>query len=202
MISFLQGRIATCNDSSIVLNVAGIGFSIAVAHPELFKKDTDISVIIHMQWNQEQGPSLYGFLHEQEKIIFLMILDCSGFGPKIALLILKKISPINFLKAIQLADLKAFSGISGIGPKKAEQLVVQLKHKVKDLLEAGIFESSAASTDQIALEQWKDISQALQSLNYSRQEIDRALQHIANHDSFTLSFDILLRKALTFLAKK
>ena len=201
MISFLQGNVADIFEGMLILEVNGIGFSIQMAHPEFFQKNKSATLIIHMQWHQEQGPALYGFSSEQEKTIFLMVTDCSGFGPKIALLVLRKFSPLAFLKTIQIADMKAFSSISGIGPKKAEQLVVQLKHKVNALLDKNWHDQTGDNVQ--ALEQWRDISQALQSLHYSRQEIDQALSFIAKDGTDNaLPFDVLLRKALSFLAKK
>lgn len=201
MISFLSGQVITISEGSLILNVHGIGLSINVVQPEVFQKNKEISLFIHMQWHQENGPSLYGFLSEQEKILFLMIIDCSGFGPKAALLILKKFSPLDFLKAIQSGDIKVFSSVSGIGPKKSEQLVVQLKHKISSIIDKPWITETGQDAQMVSY--FKDISQALQALHYSRQEVDNALGYIAKESADAhLSFDVLLRKALSFLAKK
>ncbi len=201
MFSYIHGIVKDTVENTLIVDVRGVGFSLIVANPELFMRGKEATVFVHMQWNQEQGPTLYGFLQEQEKAIFLLVISCSGIGPKIALLLLQKLSPVNFLRAIQTADIKTLSGISGIGPKKAEQLIVQLKHKVSALLDRGWSESTDGNAH--LLEQWKNISQVLQSLNYSRSEIDQALTHISQEAlGNELPFDVLMRKALSFLAKK
>ncbi len=201
MFSYVRGVVKQAGDQAITVDVSGMGFYMIVANPGLFQSDKEATVFVHMQWNQEQGPTLYGFLQEQEKAVFLLITSCSGIGPKIAMLILQKLSPTSFLRAIQTADIKALSSISGIGPKKAEQLILQLKHKVTALLDRGW--QQAQGDDAQRLEQWKNISQVLQSLHYSPAEIDHALAHIAQETAgVELPFDSLMRKALSFLAKK
>jgi Holliday junction DNA helicase RuvA len=201
MFSYVRGTVKGVVENQLTIDVCGVGYCLLVANPELFPQGKEMVVVVHMQWNQEQGPTLYGFTNEYEKSIFSLIVSCSGIGPKIALLVLQNLSPTIFLRAIQTGDIKTLSSISGIGPKKAEQLIMQLKHKVTALIDRGWSENS--SEDIIALEQWKNISQVLQSLNYSRQEVDQALSHLAQEvQGGDVSFDVLMRKALSFLAKR
>ncbi len=201
MFSYIRGTVKGVVENQLTVEVHGVGFSLLVPNPELFQREKEVTVATYLQWNQEQGPTLYGFSNEYEKAIFILVIGCSGIGPKIALLILQHLSPTAFLKAIQTADIKTLSSISGIGPKKAEQLIVQLKHKVTALVDRTWDVGSAEETAM--LEQWKNITQVLQSLNYSRQEIDQALSHLSQ-DAQTgdVAFDVLMRKALSFLAKK
>lgn len=201
MFSYMRGVVQHVDDQMLSIEVGGIGWQVLVANPALFTVHKEAVIFIHMQWNQEQGPTLYGFMQQQEKAVFLLIISCSGIGPKIALLILEKLSPSAFLRAVQTADIKTLSSISGIGPKKAEQLIVQLKHKVSALLDKGWQHAQDAQGQQI--EQWQNIVQVLQSLHYSAGEIDQALAHVAKESKNTsVAFDALLRKALSFLAKK
>ena len=201
MFSYIHGIVKELQGQQLTVDVQGVGFCLSVANPELFPKGKPATVVVYMQWNQEQGPTLYGFYSEFEKAVFLLIIGCSGIGPKIALLILQKLSPAVFLRAIQTADMQALGSISGIGPKKAEQLIVQLKHKVAALIESGLSDTQGADTQ--SLEQWKNISQVLHSLNYSRTEIDQALSHLSQEGlGIEISFDVAMRKALSFLAKR
>ena len=200
MFSYIRGTVKGVVDNQLILEVYGIGFSLLVPNHELFQREKEITVATYLQWNQEQGPTLYGFSNDYEKAIFILVIGCSGIGPKIALLILQNLSPTAFLRAIQTSDIKALSSISGIGPKKAEQLIVQLKHKVTALIDRTWDVGSAEEAAQ--LEQWKNITQVLQSLNYSRQEIDQALSQLSQDIQGDVAFDVLMRKALSFLAKK
>ncbi len=153
-----------------------------------------------MHWNQEQGPSLFGFLSELEKTVFLLIISCSGIGPKIALAALGELTPAQFLQAIQEGNTKALSSVSGIGAKKAEQMILNLKDKVTKLIQTqGII---GTSDETNALAQWSNVTQVLQSLNYSKGEIEAAMRYIGKECAGrSLPFDELLRKALSFLSK-
>ena len=149
-------------------------------------------LLVHMHWNQENGPALFGFSTILEKNVFLMITSCSGLGPKLAMAVLAQLGAAEFLEAVQSANEDALSDVSGIGAKKAEQIIVQLKHKVAKLIESGIH--LGAST---TLEKRHEISQVLKSLNYSRPEIAAAMNYLnENYPGTQVAFDQLVRHAL------
>src|SRR5258708_4097906 len=124
MISFLQGIVFDYNGNKLVLNVQGVGFDLQVSQAGTFVIGESVSLCVYLQWNQEQGPLLFGFHNELEKKVFLLVISCSGIGPKIALALLSALTPSVFLQIIQSGDEKALSGIPGIGAKKAEQMIV------------------------------------------------------------------------------
>lgn len=198
MLNYVKGQITDVYDQNIIVEVGGLGLSFQVPSSAAYKKSSSIELHTYMHWNQEQGPSLFGFSSLAEKRVFLLVIGCSGIGPKIALAVLNQLTPAAFVQAVTSQDLQALSSVSGIGPKKAEQLLVQLRHKVAGLLESGV--DLSVSGDLIHL---KDLSQALSSLNYSRQEITRAVQHVSQeYTGKQASFDELLRQSLSFLAKR
>ena len=198
MISHLQGIIKEVKDKAIVLDIGPIAFSVSVPQETMFAPDQIVKLHIYMHWNQEQGPSLFGFGQELEKKVFLMIIDCSGIGPKIAVSVLVSMSPQQFLEVIQSGDDKALSKVNGIGAKKAEQIIVQLKHKVAKLLDSGIEITGSAQ-----LTHWQNISQVLESLNYTKTEITAAMKYLRDNEPQTNApFDHMMRRALSFLSKK
>ena len=172
MFHHIKGLITHINDHDIVVEVAGIGFSILVPQPGLLKGSI-ADLQLYMHWNQEQGPSLYGFQELLEKKVFLLIISCSGIGPKIGISVLSQMTASAFIKAVSSHDLKALSSVSGIGAKKAEQLMVHLKHKINDLIDSGI-----QIHENVRLNGWKDLSDALNSLNYSRPEISKTMHYL------------------------
>lgn len=199
MFAYLQGLVISSKDSLLTLDVGGVGFSLSVARTEQYETGKETKVITYLHWVQDQGPVLYGFFSEFERDVFLLILSCSGMGPKICLAVLSQLSPLQFIQIIQEGNEKALSSVNGIGPKKAEQMVVQLRHKVGKLVSKGL----EVTADYGALESWKNLSDVLQSLNYSRTEIESALTHTRNQLSGkTYVFDELLRSSLSFLAKR
>jgi Holliday junction DNA helicase RuvA len=200
MISHLAGIVKEIKEKAIVLDIGAIAFTISVPQETSFTVDQKVNLHIYMHWNQDQGPSLFGFGQELEKKVFLMIIDCSGIGPRIALSILESMSPQQFLEVIQAGDDKSLSKVNGIGAKKAEQMIVQLKHKVAKLLDSGIEITGSAQ-----LTHWQNISQVLESLNYTKSEIAAAMKYVRDNEpqiKINAPFDHMMRRALSFLSKK
>jgi holliday junction DNA helicase RuvA len=197
MITLLRGTVLSLASQQLTVEVGGIGFAVGVPDERLYTLKQPVEVQVYFHWNQENGPQLYGFSSELAKTVFTLILSVSGIGPKIGLAVLAQINPEHFLQAIALADTKALSSVSGIGPKKAELMIMQLRDKAAKI--SPVQESS----EGVVLIKIKEVSQALDSLNYSRSEISAALDFLKKNTSLeSASFDELLRKALASLAKR
>jgi len=198
MVDYIKGSIQSVNDDSVVVDIGNLGLKIHVPLPSAFKVEEEASLYIYMHWNQENGPSLFGFTSELEKTVFLLVITCSGVGPKIGLSVLLDLGPQAFLEAIQTGNDKALSKVSGIGAKKAEQMIVQLKHKVAKLAKSGILKSSGGTIGKM-----QEVADVLASLHYSRFEVNAAMKHLNDaHTGSDQSFDQLVRHALSFLSKK
>lgn len=198
MISTITGLIKVVYDQSILIDIGSFGFLIQVPQGTVFQVGSTITLHTYLHWNQEQGPSLFGFASDTEREVFLLITSCSGVGPKIGLAVLAQIGSQAFIRAIQQEDVAALSKVSGIGAKKAEQIIVHLKHKVANLIKLGI-----QLDDGGDIESWNTIGEVLGSLNYSRTEINHAMKYLKQeHTSTQLPFDQLMRHALSFLSKK
>ena len=199
MFATLSGTVKTSGDQIIVVEQSGIGFEIFVANTTLWSKDQQIFLHTYLHWNQENGPTLYGFQTLAEKTIFLLIINCSGIGPKIGLAVLNHLEPATFLQAIIEENIKVLSSISGIGTKKAEQICVTLKHKVAKLLQ----EQPNLTATSTSLSAWKDLTDTLTSLGYSPAEIKSAMNFLKeNNIDTTAPFSTVLRKTLAFLSAK
>jgi holliday junction DNA helicase RuvA len=199
MLDYVVGIIKEVQDQEIILEVGMFGISLQVPKAQSFAKDVTTKVYSYLHWNAENGPSLFGFAAPMDRSIFKIIISCSGIGPKIALAILADLGAQGFLQAISSGDDQMLSKVNGIGKKKAEQIIVQLKHKVASLIESGTVDVS----DIQDVAHYHDVSLALQSLNYSRQEIGRAMDYIKKNSKVDkATFDVLLRQALSYLSKQ
>lgn len=198
MINTISGKVLAQNDAMLTIDVQGIGFGVGIPATMHAAVGQEMSLFVHMHWNQENGPSLYGFEKELDKTVFLLIISCSGIGPKIAMAALAQLGGAGFVQAVQQGDDKMLSKISGIGAKKAEQMIVQLKHKVAKLMQSGVqFEGAEHIADL------HNVTEVLQSLNYSRREIDAAVNWLQEQNKGNqIPFDKMVRQALSFLAKK
>lgn len=199
MLERLDGTIQSVEEQKIIVQAGFISFGVNVPNGHLFTVGGVVSFPVHLVWNQETGPALYGFKDILEKTVFIMIIGCVGVGPKLGLAILNTLGAQGFLEAIQTGNEDALSSVSGIGAKKAEQIIVYCKHKVNKLIASGI--DCGANTP---MARFYEVDQALSSLSYSRGEINRALDYLktATYTTNTASFDHLLRKALSYLTQK
>lgn len=198
MFHTISGLLTHQQDNKVVIVQSGIGFEIFCPQAKLLPHQQTITLFIYMHWNTEQGPSLFGFQQAIEKDLFLMIINCSGIGPKLALTILESISPNDFLQIICQENVNALSAIKGVGAKKAEQLILQLKDKAHRL----ILQHPTTQNNSVVAA-WVDLQQTLNSLNYTPTEIKQTTTILKEQTAGqSVPFDLLLRKALTLLAKK
>lgn len=198
MIHHIKGTVTAIENGIITIDVAGVGFGITVTRPELYSLSQSAQTLTYMHWNQETGPQLFGFATEVERQTFILIIGCSGIGPKIALSLLNQLPPREFLAAISLADTQKLSTLKGIGLKKAESMILQLQDKVKKLADS----SPEIQEDNSTLLHIKNLTEVLNSLHYSRQEIAHTIEHLKKNNHLEKSsFDDLIRKSLSFLAK-
>ena len=200
MIDYFVGIVKEAQGQEIILDIGTMGINLQVSCSKKFEmNNVATKVYSYLHWNAENGPSLFGFAQVVDRSIFKIIISCSGIGPKIALAILADLGSHAFLQAISTGDDQTLSKVSGIGKKKAEQIIVQLKHKVANFIELGAIDVSEMKD----ISHLNDVSLALQSLNYSRPEIARAMEYIKkNIKDDAVTFDLLLRQALLYLSKQ
>jgi len=136
MIALVSGTLGERDGDRILIETAGgVGYAVTVPLGVLERLPAAGSqVSLHTELVvREDGWSLYGFDHANERAIFQRLLSASGFGPKLALALLSTLGPARAVKSIQQRDIAALSTVSGIGRKKAEKLVVELGDRFKDV---------------------------------------------------------------------
>lgn len=197
MISYLCGKIKEVSEKTITLLVNDIGFLLYVPQAGSLHKDSTAEFFTYLHWNPENGPSFYGFQTDLERKVFLMIIECPKIGPSIALSVLSQIGANEFLNIVSSQNEKMLSSVNGIGGKKAEQIIVTLKHKVTKMLASG---QISVSESQQEFVHWQNVGEVLTSLGYSKQETSQALQHLTKkYTGENISLDHLIRSALTYL---
>lgn len=199
MLCYAQGVVKRMRGQTVMLQLASmpLGFEITISHSVAASVGASIELYLYTHWVQDQGPALYGFSSADEREFFILIIGCPGVGPKLALALLEQASIAQLVSFIQSHDIKALSALKGIGSKKAEQLVLYLKDRLDQFL------AQCSISPATAIPHTQQIAQVLDSLNYSRAEIQQAMAHIHGQPLESgAGFDTLLRKALAFLAKR
>lgn len=169
MIASLRGTVSLTGAHHLVIDVHGVGYRVFATPATLasvkMKNGAETSLIIYTAV-REDALDLYGFLHEYERRMFELLLTVSGIGPKSALSILSLADTATLVNAISAGKASYLTGISGIGKKTADKIVLELKDKVAEL---GI--TGGVADDEAAIE-------ALRGMGYSVREVREALKHV------------------------
>ncbi|EXJ50635.1 Holliday junction branch migration protein RuvA [Microbacterium sp. MRS-1] len=131
MISSLRGRVLHLDAESAIVEVGGVGFSVAVPASVARSLHVGDETTLHTALIvREDALSLFGFAERDELTVFHHLLSVSGVGPKSALGVLSSLSVDQIAHAVADEDDDPFRRVSGIGPKTAKLIVVQLAGKL------------------------------------------------------------------------
>ncbi|MCT9820102.1 Holliday junction branch migration protein RuvA [Microbacterium sp. W1N] len=131
MISSLRGRVLHLDSESVVIDVGGVGFAVAVTAQVAREFHIGDDIVLHTTLIvREDALSLYGFREREELGVFSLLLSVSGVGPKSALGVLSSLTTAQIADAVAAEDDAPFRRVSGIGPKTAKLIVVQLAGKL------------------------------------------------------------------------
>ena len=194
MYYYTKGTLVQKSDNYIVVDANGVGYMIYTSlnsmqnTGEIGKKIT-IYTYLHVR---EDVMDLFGFTTIEEKNMFMQLISVSGVGPKAALSILSVTTPAKFAVAVITNDVKTITKASGVGPKMAQRVILELKDKMKtDELEIDLEDES----DDILSDNRSEAISALVVLGYSSNDAQKAVKGIDG----TLSVEEIIKKALAGL---
>ena len=182
MIYSLTGKILKKTLDTVVISCAGVGYAVQVplTTAESLPAPGREGTVYTVMNVTENDVSLYGFATEEQQACFEMLTAVSGVGPKVGLAILSVMEPQRVALAISAGDHKAFKAASGVGPKLAQRIVLELKDKVAKGFVDGISleDVAGASADTQASQGSSQAIAALVSLGYSQSEAALAVSKI------------------------
>ena len=172
MIAKLSGLIDELKPSELILDVSGVGYHLFIPFStfEKLHGGTNVQLFVHTIHRDDQF-KLYGFISENEKTLFSILLGISGIGPAMALSILSGIKPETLINAIRDEDSGVLTKIPGVGKTKAEKLIFELKRKIKKFEYMSEAFPGTSSTRNDAIE-------ALASLGFDESKASRAVDEI------------------------
>ncbi|MDT2455589.1 Holliday junction branch migration protein RuvA [Enterococcus avium] len=197
MYEYIKGRLTFISPSYVVLDVNGIGYQIAIGNPYRYSSKMEQSVTIYVQQIiREDAHLLYGFETLAEKELFLRLLSVSGIGPKSGLAIMANEDHQGLIQAIEAGDVTYLTKFPGVGKKTAQQMVLDLKGKLTELVEDPMSLFYEGNDDTALAE----AMEALQALGYSPKEIKK-VEKVLEKESLQ-NTDDYLRAALKLMMKK
>lgn len=194
MYYYIKGTLVQKGDNYLVVDANGVGYMIYTSLTSLADvgetgRNVTMYTYLHVR---EDVMDLYGFAAVEEKNMFMHLISVSGVGPKAALAILSVTTPAKFAVAVVTNDVKTITKASGVGPKMAQRVILELKDKLK--------------TEDFDIDMDEDIGEipsdnkneaisALIVLGYSPSDAQKAVKGIDG----TLNVEEIIKKALSSL---
>ncbi|MCA1997438.1 MAG: Holliday junction branch migration protein RuvA [Armatimonadetes bacterium] len=175
MIARLRGELLEVGDGVVVVEACGVGYEVMVPESVLLSlppvgERVDLRI---RQVFREDGVTLYGFADAFQRRLFDLLLEVKGCGPKIGLALIGQLGEDAVAGAIQAQDTRALCRATGVGPRLAERIALELRDKIQEEALARKAQSSARRTPPAPDDELVD---ALLSLGYRRAEAEAAAE--------------------------
>ncbi|MBS1991186.1 MAG: Holliday junction branch migration protein RuvA [Cyanobacteria bacterium SZAS LIN-2] len=209
MLAYLKGTISTKEISGgpvdrLILDVAGVGFDLSVAHPTLLAigQPGDFVTVHVAVAIRETEWTIFGFRDASERQLFGLLQSVTGIGPKLALALVGTLGVSTLVEAILSENQKMISQAPGVGAKVAQRIILELKTKIEEFARTspaagGIIEPTRSTQSQT----FDEVSDYLMELGYTPTEIHMVFKSAKEDQADVDNTEELLRYALKRLGK-
>jgi len=197
MIAYLNGKVGYKSNDEVIIDVSGVGYQVEIStqtHQNLPAEGEKIKLLIYHHIT-DSDQRLFGFSSRQEKNLFERLITVKGIGPKLGLTILSGMPAPELIEAIVTQNTSALSGISGIGKKTAQRMVLELKDKLFD--ESG---PSIVSKDGKTLNKKEESVSALLALGFRKADAQSIVSTILS-ESPESGVSEIVKRALSELKR-
>ncbi len=195
MIAAIRGTVsARAGDLVTIATAGGVSYEVAVP-VSVLESLPPAGGEVHLHTVlivREDGWSLFGFDTPETRVVFQRLLGASGVGPRLALSLISALGSERVVRAIKEGDLAALCTVSGIGKKKAERMVLELKDRMRDLKVEGEADILDSAGDRAI--------RALVKLGYGQLEADGAVRSVLASNGTADTAEVL-RGALELLSR-
>ena len=199
MFAFLRGQVAEKGTNHIALDVGGAGYDLRVSDQTLRRvhvgEDAQLTTFCYIR---EDIFQIYGFLREEEKLLFEALLGINHVGPKAALSVLSVLSPAEFGQAVLNNDVAAFTKAAGVGKKMAQRIVLEMKAKLGQDAELEAILGEAPAQDAV---EGDDVIEALCALGCTPGEAAKAAAAARRQLGPDVADEDVVRAALRSMAR-
>ncbi len=190
MIYYLKGIINKVTDEYAVIDVNGVGYDfLFINKNDFFEGEQTLVYTLHII--KEDDELLVGFKDLESKNVFTKLISVKGIGPKTAITALKDTTIEKFVDMIAHEDIKSLKKLSGIGPKAAGQIILDLKGSLKLASLETINSVKKLNKEQ------EDAKNVLKTLGFKPKDIDDILSKLPD----VLSADEYVNEILKRLGK-
>lgn len=194
MIEYVKGQVASLNPAAVVIETpGGVAYLLQISLPTFSKLEgkAEARLLVH-EAIREDAWTLYGFLDEEERELFRLLIGVSGVGASTARMILSALSADELSTVIATSDVKRMKSVKGVGAKTAERIIVDLRDKIKAPDTTLIIQSPAMS------EAFDEALAALTMLGFAAAQSRKVLKKLFDADP-GLKVETAIRKALPLM---
>ena len=179
MFEYIFGKLAIKKIDYVAIDINGLAYKIYISLKTFEKlneigKDEKLYIFTNVK---EDDISFYGFKTQNERELFKELITISGVGPKLAIAILSTFEVQEVIEIVSVDETKIFTKVPGLGLKKAQKIILDLKDKVKKLNISESFEeknkNSQINFNSEILNLKEDLKLALDSLGYQNEDVSK-----------------------------
>ena len=179
MFEYIFGKLAIKKVDYVAIDINGLAYKIYISLKTFEKlneigKDEKLYIFTNVK---EDNISFYGFKTQNERELFKGLITISGVGPKLAIAILSTFEVKEVIEIVSVDEIKIFTKVPGLGLKKAQKIILDLKDKVKKLNISESFEEKSKNfqinfnSEILILKE--DLKLALDSLGYQNEDVSK-----------------------------
>lgn len=175
MIGLLNGRVESVDADAALIDVGGVGYEVRMPAAELSALHAGQETRVFTSLNVSQDAvTLYGFLTQASKRMFLQLQKVSGIGPKVALSLLSTLPPDRLARAVADGDATALAKAPGLGKKGAQKIILELKGSIDLSQIEGASAPAKAQVDTGSMQ----VVEGLMSLGWRQQDAEHAVHEV------------------------
>ena len=179
MIAQIRGKLAASTFTEAIVDVGGVGYRAFIpmsTFDTLPQIGGEVTLLTHMHV-REDAIMLFGFATKQELSAFELLITVNGIGAKTALNIMSCMNITSLCSAIANGDLKTLKKISGVGPKSAERMIVELRDKVGNIVPEAPF--LGKNGESVKSKEIEDAILALGQLGFQGTKVQKIVNDVA-----------------------
>ncbi|MGZ3945252.1 MAG: Holliday junction branch migration protein RuvA [Mucilaginibacter sp.] len=194
MYAYIDGKLVFKSAAFVVIDAGGVGYHINISLNTYSKigasERCKLYTWLHVK---EDAHTLYGFIDEGERRLFLHLISISGIGPNTGRMMLSSITPEEIQNAIISGNVALIQRIKGIGPKSAQRVILELQDKLR---KEGPETLSVIPMNKTARE---EALSALVMLGFVRNAVEKVLDQEISKNNSDLTVEQLIKSALKSL---
>lgn len=173
MINAVVGQLVCVNAQSVTILGPGLEFELSVSSQtanvlsKLSNEEREHVRLLAWLQHKEDSMTLFGFIDEEERRLFLELIKVNGIGPKQAMKILSGVRVNDFISALDQSDINFLSKIPGLGAKTSQKIVLALRDTL--VFTSDVREASNVSSGNSKL--YQDVIEALVEMGYDKKKV-------------------------------